>query len=220
MAQKGDQSRPASGTKAGSQRLVPGLWENPESEIGKSLGPKELRLRVEELRARIEQRRQDGWEPKPGHTAREKTQHWKKFERQFIRQQSKVEHLHLYMPELRREKTMTNLGRELLKAAERGNDLIVGAFIEEGFPANYQDPITGQTVLHVAAGTGARDVLRLLIASGVCYYLVRDRQGRLASELAFLFGRDPAVAHLLRMKERTQADAQGVKLTRREKTSP
>lgn len=220
MAQKHDQSGPASGNKTASQGLVPGLWETPESETGKKPGMKELRLWVEELRARIEQRRQAGWEPKPGDTAREKTQHWKEFERRFIRQQFKGKYLPLYMREVRREKTMTNLGRELLKAAERGNDLIVGAFIEEGFPANYQDPITGQTVLHVAAGTGARDVLRLLIASGVCYFLVRDRQGRLASELAFLFGRDPAVAHLLRMKERTQAAEQGIKLTRREKTSP
>jgi uncharacterized protein len=112
------------------------------------------------------------------------------------------------------------LGREFLHAAEHGNVLKVGAFIAENFPINYQDPLTGETALHAAAGAKARDVLRVLVASGQCNYLLRDKGGRFASELAFLYGDDPAAARLLHIKERTQAAAQGVKLTRRPQTFP
>ena len=55
----------------------------------------------------------------------------------------------------------------------------------------------------------------MLLDCGLCTLLLRDKGGRLASELAYLFGQDPAAARLLGSKERKQAEAQGIKLTRR-----
>lgn len=107
------------------------------------------------------------------------------------------------------------LGQEFLKAAERGNAALVAAFLQEGFPASYQDPQTGESALHIAAAGQGRKVLRVLLTVKALDYLLRDRQGRLASELAYTVGEDPAVARLLGIKERKQAEADGVKLRRR-----
>jgi hypothetical protein len=69
--------------------------------------------------------------------------------------------------------------------------------------------------VRVSAATRARKVLRVLLDCGLCNFLLRDKGGRLASELAYLFGQDPAAARLLGVKERRQAEAQGIKLKRR-----
>lgn len=114
-----------------------------------------------------------------------------------------------------RYERMVGLGTEFLNAAERGNSDKLLAFIEEDFPATYQDPMTGETALHVVAACQARKALRVLLKSKNCDFLLRDNQGRLASEMAYLYGRDPAVARLLGIKEREQATAKGIKLKRR-----
>lgn len=107
------------------------------------------------------------------------------------------------------------LGWYFLHAAERGNPEKIKVFVEEGFPLDFQDHQTGETALHIVAAGRARKALRELLKSDKLDFLIRDNQGRLASEIAYLYGRDPAVARLLRIKERKQAAAQGIKLTRR-----
>lgn len=114
-----------------------------------------------------------------------------------------------------RDMVENELGRRFLKAAEEGNANKVSAFIEQGFPADYRDPETGETVLHVAAASRARKVLKSLIAHKGCNFLIRDNMGRLPSELAYLHGSDPALARLLGVKERKQAESEGTRLTRR-----
>lgn len=106
-------------------------------------------------------------------------------------------------------------GKEFLRVAENGNDARVAAFIEEGFIVNYQDRRNGETALHYAAASNARDVVRVLISCGKCDYLIRDIWGRLPSELAYSIAENPALARLLGNKERKQAEKQGGKLTRR-----
>ncbi|MNH42075.1 hypothetical protein D3C79_1036940 [compost metagenome] len=61
------------------------------------------------------------------------------------------------------------------------------------------------TALHYAAATGFRPCIRLLVNSGKCDYLIQDNKGRLASELAYEWGRDNAVGLLLQKKEVRQA---------------
>ena len=107
------------------------------------------------------------------------------------------------------------IGNEFLRFADLGDDIRIAAIIDEGFPVNYQDKRNGETALHYAAATDARDVVRVLVESGRCDYLIRDIWGRLPSELALVHGDDPALARLLRIKERKQAQAQGIKPTRR-----
>lgn len=108
-----------------------------------------------------------------------------------------------------------DLGDKFLRTAERGNPERLQAFIDNGFPVSYQCPTTGETALHVVSASKARKALRVLLKTNHCDFLLRDKKGRLASEMAFVYGDDPAVARLLRIKERKQAAVQGIKLTRR-----
>ena len=109
----------------------------------------------------------------------------------------------------------SNVGYFLLQAAQRGNPEKLKIFVEEEYPLDYQDPLTGETVLHILAAGRARKALRAVLKSNKIDYLLRDSKGRLASEMAYIYGRDPVVARLLRIKERKQAEAAGIKLTRR-----
>lgn len=110
---------------------------------------------------------------------------------------------------------MVKTSYEFLEAAEQGNAEKVNALLKSGFPVNFQDPQTGETALHAAAACRARGVLRILVKDSDCDYLLRDKRGRLPSEMAYLYGHDPAAARLLGIKERKQGEAQGIKVTRR-----
>jgi hypothetical protein len=175
-----------------------------------------IALAVAQLRARIEQRCQSGWPHEAGETELEARKHWRAVAQQHAQKIEAGEYIgDGLLPQLRTDRTLNNLGREFLRAAERGNAPMVGAYIEEGFPLNFQDRLTLETALHISAAAKARSVLRVLLDCGLCNFLLRDKGGRLASELAYLFGRDPAAARLLGSKERKQAEAQGISLTRR-----
>jgi hypothetical protein len=178
--------------------------------------PEGLAMAVADLRARIEERRKAAWQPEPGETVLERRMHWEQFAVQRSTKIAEGEYIEdELLPTLRDDRDMNRLGRDFLKAVERGNAPVVGAYIEEGFPPNYQDRQTQETALHISAGTRARKVLRVLLDCGLCNFLLRDKGGRLPSELAYLFGQDPAAARLLGTKERKQAEAQGANLRRR-----
>ena len=78
-----------------------------------------------------------------------------------------------------------------------------------------QEHGTRATALHYLAGQAARPALRVLIKNDEVDYLIRDCRGRLPSKMAFVYGRDRALARLLRHKEAQQAREQGIKLTLR-----
>jgi len=180
--------------------------------------PEGLVMAVADLRARIEERRKAAWQPEPGETVQERRMHWELVAERRSAKIAEGEYIEDdLLSQLRDDKDMNRLGRDFLKAAERGNAPVVGAYIEEGFPVNFQDRQTQETALHISAGTSARKVLRVLLDCGLCNFLLRDKGGRLASELAYLFGHDPAAARLLGTKERKQAEAQGITLARRPK---
>lgn len=85
----------------------------------------------------------------------------------------------------------------------------VGWLIAQDVNLNVQDG-QGMTPLHIAASLGARPIIRALVASERCDYLIRDAEGRYAFELAIEWARDYAVARLLQKKQMQQASAQGV----------
>ena len=138
----------------------------------------ELALAVEELRARIAKRRQDAWQPEPGETPQEQRDHWRNIA-QRLAERSKEGNAtgDDQLPQLRDDRAMNIMAREFLQAAERGNPQMIGAYIEEGFPVNWQSPKTGETALHVSASAGARNALRVLVGCGLCDFLLRDKRG-------------------------------------------
>ena len=105
------------------------------------------------------------------------------------------------------------LDKEFFRAAEKGDHVALLAFLMAGFDPNLKRPRWHDTVLHIVATRGTRNAIRVLVESDRCDYLIRDHQGDLASKIAFLYGRNPAIARLLAIKERKQAEEQGVALT-------
>ncbi|NWE92845.1 ankyrin repeat domain-containing protein [Pseudomonas reactans] len=80
---------------------------------------------------------------------------------------------------------------------------------QDNIDVNEQDE-RGMTALHYAAALGARQCLRVLVNSGKCNYLLKDKRGRYASELAFSCGKDYAVGVLLSKKQAKQAHELGL----------
>ncbi len=116
----------------------------PTLEGKQTATPEGLALSLTQLRARIEQRRQAAWQPEPGETAPERRKHWQEIGRTLAQKVEDGEYIgDEHLPQLRDDEAMTSLGREFLKAARRGNPQVIGAFIEEGFPVNYQSPLSG-----------------------------------------------------------------------------
>jgi len=107
-------------------------------------------------------------------------------------------------------------GHYLLQAARDGDPVTVRRLAgEASTPVNFQDPRTGATALHYMAAYRARPALRELLKSGRCDFLIRDKKGRLAWELASSAD-DAAMARLLLRKTVKQAAEQDVVLRRRE----
>lgn len=173
---------------------------------------------VAQLRDRIENRRAASWQPEPSESVRERKARWQQLAPDYAQKLDSGDFIaDDLLPQLASDKALGALGREFLHIARRGNLRMLTGFIEEGFPVNWQDARHGQAALHVAAAAKARKALLVLTESNRCDFLLRDKEGHLASELAFLFGDDPAAARLLRIHERRQAAAKGITLTRRPK---
>lgn len=163
----------------------------------------EYRLRVDRKRDAIEARPRD-LRAALGATTERGKQFWDGMRAAILRRQQPVDEA------LARacERAEARLGRDWLDAARHGETAALIAFIEEGFPIDYSDPRNGETALHAAAGSQARPAVRLLTYHWPDF-LMRDRRSRLASELAYLYGEDPAMARLLAIRERRQAIASG-----------
>ena len=91
----------------------------------------------------------------------------------------------------------------LIDCAKAGDAPTMDLLIAVGAQVNEQDA-QGMTALHHAAGLGARACVRVLVNSEQCDYLIRDKAGRTAAELALEWSADRAVSLLLSKKEARQ----------------
>lgn len=174
-----------------------------------------------QLRDRIEKRRDASWQPEPAETAKERKARWQQLATDYAQKLESGDYIaDDLLPQLVADKAMNALAREFLHIARRGNLRMLSGFIEEGFPVNWQDARTGQSALHIAAAAKGRKALLILAESGRCDFLLWDKEGRLASEMAFLYGDNPAAARWLRIHERRQAAERGIDLTRRPRATP
>lgn len=100
-------------------------------------------------------------------------------------------------------------GYLLIEAVRSKSTVLTECSLKDGTDVNFQDE-EGMTPLHHAAALGARPCIRLLVNSGRCNYLLRDKLGRYASDLAIEWARDYAVGRLLTKHQVRQACEQGV----------
>jgi ankyrin repeat protein len=105
-----------------------------------------------------------------------------------------------------------DLGEKFLAAAEDADPEQLEALAAQNAPVNYRDPRTFATALHYVAAQGARPAFRALLKIGKCDFLLRDKWGRLASEMAGVYGRDLVMERLLQTKEIRQARETGIPL--------
>jgi ankyrin repeat protein len=201
------------------KRYVSSAFERADKSAAERIA-----VRMEELRAKIVRNRQRAIAAGAGQdvtqlpdTPRQRRRHWAALAAAQRPAAEVDRRIASFMADDASDKTeqMIGLGQAFLRAAERGDAARIAAYLASGFPADYQDPATGETALHIAAGVRARDVLRVLLSATENDFLIRDNQGRLPSEIAYCFGDDPAAARLLGRKEKLQARRDGITLTRR-----
>lgn len=110
------------------------------------------------------------------------------------------------------EKKLLELGAIFLDAAEAGQADTVEAIINDGFPVNFQHPVTKETALHRAAASGARRAAEILAETEGCDFLIRDARGKLAWNNAAFFSRSPELEAKLLEKTKAQAAREGASL--------
>jgi len=83
-------------------------------------------LWMHSLQVHLEERRKAAWQPEPGATVQEKRMHWEQVAAQRSAKIEEGEYIEdELLPKLRDDRDMIRLGREFLKAAERGNTPVV-----------------------------------------------------------------------------------------------
>jgi len=100
---------------------------------------------------------------------------------------------------------MSDLGIQLIEAAKEPFDdgQEVKRLLDLDAPVNYPERSTGATTLHIAAGYNDVATVKIVLDHPEVDCTIRDKQGRLASELAEAV--NPELAQLIIDKEAEQA---------------
>ncbi|MEM7528431.1 MAG: hypothetical protein AAF416_12215 [Pseudomonadota bacterium] len=104
------------------------------------------------------------------------------------------------------------LGMEFLRAVRRGRYSDVERIAYSGFNVNFLHPMHGKGALHDIAYGGSKRLLRAFLRADGIDFLIPDKSGRYASEIASIHNRDRVIARFLRMRERIQARRDDVEL--------
>lgn len=110
-----------------------------------------------------------------------------------------------------KDERLFELGMEFLEAARCCDEETIKVFIDAGYPVNFQKPSNGMTALHYAAARPCgREVVRVLVNSGKCDYLLPDGWGWYAHSLSDVGSSDLGITRLLYKKANEQAKKQGL----------
>ncbi|MGH1404334.1 MAG: hypothetical protein ACRBDL_08820 [Alphaproteobacteria bacterium] len=111
-----------------------------------------------------------------------------------------------------RERDIVNLGLILIEAASWNDKEVADAYIDEGFPINFQHPRRNCTALHDAVRCSQTDFAESLMNSGKCDYLLKDNRDQTAYDVAYTKCSDIDLTDELRVKTEEQAKARGLNL--------
>lgn len=97
-------------------------------------------------------------------------------------------------------------------AASYGDLRYMKSLLEKGANVNFQEPTTGATALHFAASIKSREIINWLAKRDGIDFLIKDKEGRLPSALAFEVAESPVIGRYLAKKQAAQASEQGIDL--------
>ncbi len=116
------------------------------------------------------------------------------------------------------ERRIFELGMSFLEATRTVRVDEMQELMGAGIPVNFPHPRTGQTALHVAASGGSMRLVEILVNTGKCDYLIRDKLGKQPWNNADFFNSDPEIKKLILAKTKEQAQREGVNLFEEHKT--
>ena len=87
--------------------------------------------------------------------------------------------------------------KRFFAAAMNGDACVIKSYLESNWDANLQDSETGLTALHYAASCGAEEVVDILLSNDTTDVLLKDKKGRLPSEMAFLIAKNDSLGDRL-----------------------
>lgn len=91
-----------------------------------------------------------------------------------------------------------DLHARFLEAVSRGDtDRVKAVLNDPALDINYAEPAQGFTALHIAAARNAGAIVRLLIATGKCDVMLKDKEGRTAARLAVVLADNPVIGRYL-----------------------
>lgn len=123
---------------------------------------------------------------------------------------AKTQAMEIELPGPLSEEDRDRLGSYLFGAIKDGDAESVRDYVRQGANVNVCAPANGGTPLHHCAAYSARLCLAPLLRCGRCDYLIRDDQGRYASEVAYEVANDPRIGGILARKEAKQAAKTGI----------
>lgn len=102
------------------------------------------------------------------------------------------------------EYNLLRLGMDFLKSVRNGRVKRVSEIAKSGFNANFIHPKYGHAAIHDIAYGGSRRLLRAFLEADNIDFLLKDAEGRRASEIAKIHNRDRVIGRYLGIKEASQ----------------
>ena len=94
--------------------------------------------------------------------------------------------------------------KTFFEAVEEGDAETVFECLKRGRDPNMRRVGYGDTALHIAASRNARNIIRVLAKEETTDFMALDSKGRSASQIAYMFGGNPALSRYLRLKAEHQ----------------
>jgi hypothetical protein len=111
----------------------------------------------------------------------------------------------------KQEAELLKLGFVFLEMAGRNDTVNAQAFIDAGFPVNFQHPRNKNTILHLACRwNGASNMANMLIDTGKCDYLLSNKAKELPYDIAYRFNRDHSLAKRLYIETEEMTSKKGL----------
>ncbi len=103
------------------------------------------------------------------------------------------------------ERRVFELGMAFLHATSTADLDQMRELKEAGVPVKFQHPITKQTALHIATACASKGIVKFLVDTKECDYLLQDKFGKIPWENTYFFRSNPEIEQLVLEGTKAQA---------------